>query len=69
MVNLYWGDNMKEVFKAYDSIVNELFSILLVILVYLLICRQWILSIILGAVVLGLYLNINKRIKEIKEES
>jgi len=60
---------MKEVMKAYDSIITELFSILLVILVYLLICRQWILSIVLSAVVLGLYLNINKRIKEIKEES
>ena len=58
---------MKEVMKAYDSIITELFSILLVILVYLLICRQWILSVLLGIVIYALYVTINKKIKEIKE--
>jgi len=58
---------MKEVIKEYNSIIYELFSILLVILVYLLICRQWILSIVLGIVVYALYITINKKIKEIEE--
>ena len=57
----------KEIIKEYNSIIYELFSILLVILVYLLICRQWILSIVLGVVVYALYVTINKKIKEIKE--
>ena len=57
----------KEIIKEYNSIIYELFSILIVILVYLLICRQWILSIVLGIVVYALYITINKKIKEIEE--
>jgi len=57
----------REIIKLYDSIIYELFIVMLVILIYLLLCHQWIISIVFGLLVLGAYITTSKKIKEMKK--
>jgi len=56
-----------EIIKRYDKIIYDLFIVMVVILIYLLLCHQWIFSIILGVLLIGSYNVTKKEIKEIKE--
>lgn len=62
-----YSSQSDEIMKRYDKIVYDLFIILCIVLVYLLLCQQWILSVIFGLLLLSAYKETQKEIKEIKK--
>ena len=61
-----YSSKSDEIMKRYERIVYELLGFMLGGLVYVALCRQWLLLIICGIVVFSLYTVTKKEIKEIK---
>ena len=59
--------NLEKIINTYDSIIYELFIFMGAIIIYGVLCRQWIFTAIFGISVLTIYLITNKQIKEIKK--
>ena len=58
---------MNKIIKEYDKIILDLFVLMIVILIYLVLCRQWVFAVVFGLLVLGSHLEVNRKIKEIKK--
>ena len=57
----------EEAIKRYEKIIYDLFIVMIVILIYLMLSHQWILSLVFGVLIIFAYLETKKEIKKIKE--
>jgi len=62
-----YSSQSDEIMKRYEKIIHEILGIMLGVLVALIICQQWLFSIIFGILLIGSYNVTEKEIKEIKK--
>lgn len=58
---------MNKIIEKYDTIIEELFGLMGVPIVYMLLCHLWVFAILWGAMIIIAYTIVKKEIKSIEE--